>query len=202
MPVFALLETPCSLNTMSRTFLTDDPALVVLYSQLRSKTLQSLRRGASKVDPKIEWEFVLHSAKLYDRMGCDLLGLDLGECIVDNIFVSLRQPRQLRFPFLLKPRPRVHDALPFCPRACLMCGNTVRNWKFQQPIATRCGEESNPSKLHRRRELSVVDDLSVSRHGLKPEQAENTIRSLLPQARDPESFIEPSASSLLDSFGI
>ncbi|KAG6151489.1 hypothetical protein E4U47_005120 [Claviceps purpurea] len=155
MPVFALLETPCSLNTMSRTFLTDDPALVVLYSQLRSKTLQSLRRGASKVDPKIEWEFVLHSAKLYDRMGCDLLGLDL-----------------------------------------------VRNWKFQQPIATRCGEESNPSKLHRRRELSVVDDLSVSRHGLKPEQAENTIRSLLPQARDPESFIEPSASSLLDSFGI
>lgn len=28
--------------------------------------------------PKVEWEFVLHSAKLYDRMGCDLLGLDLG----------------------------------------------------------------------------------------------------------------------------
>jgi hypothetical protein len=29
------------------------------------------------VSPKAEWEFVLHSAKLYDRMGCDLLGLDL-----------------------------------------------------------------------------------------------------------------------------
>ncbi|KAG6013380.1 hypothetical protein E4U43_007314 [Claviceps pusilla] len=78
MPVFALLETPCSLDIMSRIFLTDDPALVVLYSQLRSKTLQTLR-GASKVNPKVEWEFVLHSAKLYDRMGCDLLGLDLGE---------------------------------------------------------------------------------------------------------------------------
>ena len=34
-------------------------------------------RGASKVRPKAEWEFVLHSAKLYDRMGCDLLGLGL-----------------------------------------------------------------------------------------------------------------------------
>ncbi|RCI14137.1 hypothetical protein L249_6050 [Ophiocordyceps polyrhachis-furcata BCC 54312] len=76
MPVHSLLETPCSPNLRSRFFLTDDPALVVLYSQLRQQTLQTLR-GASKVTPKLEWEFVLHSAKLYDRMGCDLLGLDL-----------------------------------------------------------------------------------------------------------------------------
>lgn len=60
----------------SKLFLTDDPALVVLYSQLRHKTLQTLR-GASKVTPKVEWEFVLHNARLYDRMGCDLLALDL-----------------------------------------------------------------------------------------------------------------------------
>ncbi|RDA86470.1 hypothetical protein CP532_3589 [Ophiocordyceps camponoti-leonardi (nom. inval.)] len=76
MPVHSLLETPCSPDLRSRFFLTDDPALVVLYSQLRQQTLQTLR-GASKVTPKLEWEFVLHSAKLYDRMGCDLLGLDL-----------------------------------------------------------------------------------------------------------------------------
>ncbi|KAK0390029.1 hypothetical protein NLU13_3602 [Sarocladium strictum] len=75
-PVYTLLETPCSPDFKSRLFLTDDPALVVLYSQLRQQTLQTLR-GASKVTPKVEWEFVLHSAKLYDRMGCDLLGLDL-----------------------------------------------------------------------------------------------------------------------------
>ncbi|KAH7320314.1 RAVE protein 1 C terminal-domain-containing protein [Stachybotrys elegans] len=75
-PVYALVETPCSPDMKSRLFLTDDPALVVLYSQLRQQTLQTLR-GASKIGPKIEWEFVLHSAKLYDRMGCDLLGLDL-----------------------------------------------------------------------------------------------------------------------------
>ncbi|KAF7558372.1 hypothetical protein G7046_g5782 [Stylonectria norvegica] len=75
-PVYTLLETPCSPDIKSRLFLTDDPALVVLYSHLRHQTLQTLR-GASKVTPKVEWEFVLHSAKLYDRMGCDLLGLDL-----------------------------------------------------------------------------------------------------------------------------
>lgn len=60
----------------SKSFQADDPALVVLYAQLREKTLQTLQ-GASKVSPRTEWEFVLHSAKLYDRMGCDLLGLDL-----------------------------------------------------------------------------------------------------------------------------
>ncbi|KAF4125954.1 RAVE protein 1 C terminal, partial [Geosmithia morbida] len=75
-PVYTLIETPNSLDLTSRLFLTDDPALVVLYSQLRQQTLSTLR-GASKVTPKAEWEFVLHSAKLYDRMGCDLLGLDL-----------------------------------------------------------------------------------------------------------------------------
>jgi hypothetical protein len=39
-------------------------------------TLQTLR-GASKITPKVEWAFVLHNARLYDRMGCDLLALDL-----------------------------------------------------------------------------------------------------------------------------
>ncbi len=76
-PVYALIETPSSPDIKSRLFLTDDPALVVLYSQLRQQTLSTLR-GASKVTPRAEWEFVLHSAKLYDRMGCDVLGLELG----------------------------------------------------------------------------------------------------------------------------
>ncbi|KAK4242182.1 RAVE protein 1 C terminal-domain-containing protein [Achaetomium macrosporum] len=75
-PVYTLLETPGSPDLKSRLFLTDDPALVILYRQLRQQTLQTLR-GASKVTPKVEWEFVLHNARLYGRMGCDLLGLDL-----------------------------------------------------------------------------------------------------------------------------
>ncbi|KAG9243053.1 WD repeat protein-like protein [Calycina marina] len=75
-PVYTLLETPHSPDLQSKLFLTDDPALVVLYSQLRQTTLQTLR-GALKVTPKVEWAFVLHNARLYDRMGCDLLALDL-----------------------------------------------------------------------------------------------------------------------------
>ncbi|CAN8103308.1 unnamed protein product [Discula destructiva] len=75
-PVYTLIETPLAPTLQSKLFLTDDPALIVLYAQLRQKTLQTLR-GAVKVTPKVEWAFVLHNARLYDRMGCDLLGLDL-----------------------------------------------------------------------------------------------------------------------------
>ncbi|RFU34559.1 hypothetical protein B7463_g1817, partial [Scytalidium lignicola] len=75
-PVYTLLETPRTPDLQAKFFLADDPGLVVLYSKLRQKTLQTLR-GASKVTPKVEWAFVLHSAQLYDRMGCDLLALDL-----------------------------------------------------------------------------------------------------------------------------
>lgn len=59
-------------------FSTDDPALVVLYKQLREKSLQTLR-GALSISPRVEWEFVTHTARLYARMGCDLLALDLGK---------------------------------------------------------------------------------------------------------------------------
>ncbi|RDL37231.1 WD40 repeat-like protein [Venustampulla echinocandica] len=75
-PVYTLLESPHSTDLQSKLFLTDDPILVILYAQLRQMTLQTLR-GASKVTPRVEWAFVLHNAQLYDRMGCDLLALDL-----------------------------------------------------------------------------------------------------------------------------
>ncbi|KAK9480941.1 RAVE protein 1 C terminal-domain-containing protein [Lipomyces japonicus] len=57
-------------------FFVEDPVLVVLYQQIRD----SLRRNIHNVigiTPEMETEFVLHIAKLYDRMGCDVLALDL-----------------------------------------------------------------------------------------------------------------------------
>ncbi|OLL25757.1 Regulator of V-ATPase in vacuolar membrane protein 1 [Neolecta irregularis DAH-3] len=73
-PLHTLLniENPStSLDTLA-----DDPALVVMYRLLRDKSLQTLK-GASAVLPKVEFDYVLHMSRLYDRMGCDILGLDL-----------------------------------------------------------------------------------------------------------------------------
>ena len=77
-PVQTLFERTVSPGLQAKLYLVDDPALVILYEQLREKTLQTLR-GASKISSKLEWDFLIHIARLYDRMGCDLLALDLGE---------------------------------------------------------------------------------------------------------------------------
>ncbi|KAI4216241.1 MAG: hypothetical protein LQ351_001251 [Letrouitia transgressa] len=72
-PVYTLLETPESPKMQARSYLASDPALVVLYRQLRGK----VGKGKTSVGEKMEWDFLNQTARSYQRMGCDLLGLDL-----------------------------------------------------------------------------------------------------------------------------
>ena len=89
-PVYTLVDSPATPNLQAKSYLSSDPALVVLYKQLREKTLQTLK-GASKVSPRAEWEFVIQNARLYDRMGCDLLALDL---VRNWEFLQQQQPKR------------------------------------------------------------------------------------------------------------
>jgi hypothetical protein len=195
--VYTLLETPGSPDLKSRLFLTDDPALVILYSQLRQKTLQTLR-GASKVTPKVEWEFVLHNARLYDRMGCDLLGLDLGMSLF--LFLSTT------------------SAPPFCRTERILMVTIVRNWEFFQPagvtgVAAGLGGEIDPLRLLKRRGSLVVADMPVLSpiavsHQHPPQQQQHVPAEMKsgghlpkPPQAPPTVFEEPDASSLLDNFG-
>ncbi|KAI6119823.1 RAVE protein 1 C terminal-domain-containing protein [Pisolithus croceorrhizus] len=54
----------------------DDPSLALLFSQLRSKTLQTAT-GTSEISGKSEFNFVLQVARVFCRMGCHALALDL-----------------------------------------------------------------------------------------------------------------------------
>jgi RAVE protein 1 C terminal len=65
-----------SVPLQAKSYLSNDPALVVLYHQLREKTISTLR-GATMIKPREEWDFILRNARLYSRMGCDLLAVDL-----------------------------------------------------------------------------------------------------------------------------
>ncbi|MCJ1390389.1 regulator of (H+)-ATPase in vacuolar membrane [Xylographa bjoerkii] len=99
-PVYTLLSTPDPPSQEARSYLATDPALIVLYKQLRDKSLQTLK-GASQISPRTEWEFVIQTARLYDRMGCDLLALDL----VRN-WEFLAQPKDTLQPLNQIPDPR------------------------------------------------------------------------------------------------
>lgn len=106
-------------------------------------------------------------------MGCDLLGLDLGE--------STSSP---------------HSS---CYIRTLADYDVVRNWEFFRHTPSTgpdFGGEIDPRKLlHRRSSLVVQDmpvaplapaDMKTGGHGVKP---------------PPSVFEEPDANSLLDSFG-
>lgn len=46
----------------------DDPSLALLFSQLRSLTLQTAK-GTSEIPEQTEFNFVLHNARVFTRMG-------------------------------------------------------------------------------------------------------------------------------------
>ncbi|KAL1412038.1 regulator of (H+)-ATPase in vacuolar membrane [Vanrija albida] len=54
----------------------DDPSLLLLFQHLKGKTLQTAK-GTSEISEKLEFDFVLHNAVVFCRMGCHPLGLDL-----------------------------------------------------------------------------------------------------------------------------
>ncbi|KAF1937394.1 hypothetical protein EJ02DRAFT_56483 [Clathrospora elynae] len=207
-PLSRLLDAPETPNPESKSYLTDDPALVVLYKQLREKSLQTLR-GATMIGMREEWDFVLHTAGLYDRMGCDVLALDLVKT----------------WEFLLPPPPTKAEVgrsplSPMMHRESFQANGSHQN-------ATEF--DFDPRKLLRRRSSLVVADLPTREHahndlaeskgGLQEEGSEEGDEGV--DGKDkvkgkeeeeaptegekkkgpPTQFKEPDANSLLDAFG-
>ncbi|CED84427.1 RAVE (regulator of V-ATPase assembly) complex subunit RAV1/DMX protein, WD repeat superfamily [Phaffia rhodozyma] len=54
----------------------DDPSLALLFSQIRLSTLQTVK-GLSEIPERTEFNFVLHNAWVFTRMGCHVLSLSL-----------------------------------------------------------------------------------------------------------------------------
>lgn len=54
----------------------DDPSLLLLFSRLKSRSLQTAK-GTAAISGKIEFDFVLHNARVFCRMGCHPLALAL-----------------------------------------------------------------------------------------------------------------------------
>lgn len=46
----------------------DDPSLLLLFQHLKSRSLQTAK-GTSEIPAKLEFDFVLHNARVFFRMG-------------------------------------------------------------------------------------------------------------------------------------
>lgn len=85
----------------NKSFLMDDPVLVVLYRQLRRKHIKLF--GDSSLQ---EFQIVLKKSYIYYRMGCDVLALDL---VKNWDFISERKLSgrvHLRSPETVRTKPR------------------------------------------------------------------------------------------------
>lgn len=201
-PLTQLLSPPETPNFQSKSYLTDDPALVVLYKQLREKSLQTLR-GATMIGLREEWDFVMHTTGLYERMGCDVLALDLVKT----------------WEFLLPP-PASTKTMPGRPPLSPMMPR--ESFHANGPNQAGTDFDFDPRKLLRRRSSLVVADLPLREH-IKNDLAESkgTLREADSGEEDdegnageekkakpeekkkppPTQFNEPDANSLLDAFG-
>lgn len=63
-------------SCINKSFLVEDPALLILYSQLRKRNLKYLI-GSLKIDNIVEYDIVFRVINILRRMGCDLLALSL-----------------------------------------------------------------------------------------------------------------------------
>ncbi|KLO15044.1 hypothetical protein SCHPADRAFT_871712 [Schizopora paradoxa] len=54
----------------------DDPSLALFFAQLKAKTLQTAK-GTSEISGRTEFNFVLQTARVFCRMGCHALAVDI-----------------------------------------------------------------------------------------------------------------------------
>ncbi|KAI8935121.1 hypothetical protein NX059_007715 [Plenodomus lindquistii] len=194
-PLHRLTVPPVTPDRNAKSYLTDDPALVVLYKQLRDKSLQTLK-GAMGIHAREEWEFVKHTGALYGRMGCDVLALDLVRrwefllpppasstttaFALDGVGVGAKQEQTFDPRKLLRRRSSLVVAdLPVRELAKSVVGGEKAG------LEERVGEEDD-------------DDGGEARQGEERKKEEPKKKPLPPP---PTQFKEPDANSLLDAFG-
>lgn len=186
----------------SKSFLTDDPALAVLYKQLRAKSLQALR-GAATIPPRVEWDFVIRTAQLYERMGCDILALDLVRSWEFLAMPSAPAPQPLsplpdrsKFPSHSlggqAPPSNILDSMDIDPRKMLRRRSSLVVADLPSPTDVRRAlQQAGPDEQGEDAEKGEKD-------GNKGQAEEKKEEKKKPP---PTQFKEPDANSLLDSFG-
>lgn len=125
--------------------------------------------------PREEWEFVIRNARLYDRMGCDFLALDL----VRHWEFLGGLPTQDE----LKPNTSLE-----------MDENGV---DYRRMLRRRSSLVVADMPVHR---VDVLQEpaISATTPGEQPMKEEQKAK---PKAKPPTMFHEPDVNSLLDSFG-
>jgi hypothetical protein len=158
----------------SLSYAANDPLLTTLYTQLRAQLVKTNQwRGTlGGVSTKDEWAFVMRCVRLYRRMGCDALALAL---VQSWKFVPLETTNQFRH------QKQVDNATQM----------PIQRRKTFIDLEREADEEEKEEEemLKQNRDQQAARDKEGNKMKKKPPPP------------PPTQFEEPSANSLLDSFG-
>lgn len=175
----------CSRMVKSLSYAANDPLLAALYTQLRAQLIrQNQWRGTlGGVSTKDEWAFVMRCVRLYRRMGCDALALVL---VQTWEFVPLGTTKQIRQQ--ANPNGTTQAQSP-------KAGTGLQRRKtfidLEREAEEEEEEEAEAEKSKRNGDVFVV----------KADEQDDKKKGPNPKKPPPTQFEEPSANSLLDSFG-
>lgn len=181
----ALPETP---NLKAKSYLTDDPALVVLYKQLRDKSLQTLK-GAMGIKGREEWDFVMHTSALYGRMGCDVLALDLVKTW--EFLLPAPPPSALNKDHGMQPQNAAFDPRKLLRRRSSLVVADLPAVREHGKIGIEDGVDERDDEDDGGGEDDETDGDDDVVH------KKQDVKKMPP----PTQFKEPDANSLLDAFG-
>lgn len=169
---------PQMVNSLS--YAANDPLLTALYTQLRAQLVKTSQwRGTlGGVSTKDEWAFVMRCVRLYRRMGCDALALSL---VQTWKFVPLETANQFRH----QKHVENPTLIPQGPGVGIQRRKTFIDFEREADEEEKEEEEM----LKQNRDLQAVRDKEGDKMKKKPPPP------------PPTQFEEPSANSLLDSFG-
>ena len=175
------------LPIQARSMQSDDPSAIWLYRHTRDAAVHTPGQSRPDISLRDEWSLILHTARLYTRMGLDIMALSVG-------------------------KPPV--LTPFHITDVFMLIYPVRNWRFLPPSSYKPhpgpGQQATdtPGAVDRRDELdgaegeppkqTVEDDTAKAPTGLDEEgKAESKPNG---QAGRKKVVEEPSAASILENF--
>lgn len=144
----------------------DDPSLLLLFQHLKAKTLQTAK-GTSEVPAKLEFDFVLHNARVFCRMGECISEVaeiqdvtrsvstysDRGPLIVYTF--PPRRPSAAQSRSRVRSRPRLsarryhHTPRAAAPASCLQIPMRERTWSWTWTFWPRRAQSHLP-RPHRR----------------------------------------------------
>lgn len=174
----------------SKSFLEDDPLLLILYQSLREKNPEYFK-GSLEISVKEESEFLLRVASIYTRMGCDYLSLSI---LKNWSFIKMKD-RETKTRINQSDESDLLEKFGFSPTAKIR-KNTLIEYEAVSDSEKDAADNTNPVAEPPKANMSILEKYGLAQKVKKIEDEDEIKVDLSNKAAPPPTaFQEPDMSS-------